>query len=61
MTHCYAACMLLEHGPLTRRQFWEITGWGNVIADAVLENCRRRGWVRHVSLPGVHRYLYELA
>lgn len=34
MTRTYAALKLLEHGPLTFRQFAEITGWP-------IPDCRR--------------------
>lgn len=27
MTRTYAACKLLEHGPLTKQEFRQITGW----------------------------------
>jgi DNA-binding transcriptional regulator GbsR (MarR family) len=61
MTRCYAACMLLDHGPLTERELVEITGWSLSVVDTVLRKLRNRGWVRHFSERGTNRYFYELA
>lgn len=61
MTRAYVLCMLLEHGALTERELHQITGWNFSVLDAVLVQARRRGWVRHFSVRGTSRYLYELA
>ena len=60
MTHCYAACMLLDLGPLTFQEFREIAGWPRGVAGTILRRLRRRGYVRHFAERGTNRYLYEL-
>ena len=61
MTHTYAACMLLDLGPLTYLEFREITGWPCGVAGTILSRLRRRGYVRHFAERGTNRYLYGLA
>lgn len=61
MTHCYAACMLLEHGALSQSDFIAITGWSSAVATVILTRLRRRGHVRHYAERGTNHYLYELA
>lgn len=60
MTRCYAACKLLEHGPLSLREFIEITGWGRSIASARLNDLLLRGRVERRIVRGHRHYLYEL-
>jgi len=51
MTRTYAGRKLLEHGPLTFKQFVEITGWPKNTAADCLTRLRRNsairlGWTR---------------
>lgn len=61
MTRCYAACRLLEHGPLTKREFVEITGWSPFVANSRLHDLCKRGAVCRMAIRGTHCYVYELA
>ena len=61
MTHAYAACMLLEHGPLTFREFHEITGWSEPVADKIIRILLKRRHIERVVLPECHRWAYRLA
>jgi hypothetical protein len=57
----YIARRLLEHGPLTRREFREITGWPNDDVGQALYQLAEEGEVRKVTRPGTPHYVYELA
>ena len=59
MTRTYAAKRLLEHGPLTFREFVEITGWTVRVAHRALYRLRQFGLARMVSIGG-NRYHHEL-
>lgn len=45
MTRTYAAKRLLEHGPLTLREFTEITGWGRIVSWNTLYQLMNEGIV----------------
>jgi len=60
MTRTYAAKRLLEHGPLTFKEFEEITGWENRICWRALTRLLEQNIARRKSEPGTHCYLYEL-
>ena len=61
MTRTYAARKLLEHGPLTLREFVEITGWRYTQARGVIGYLLGLGELNHVNVPGTRRYVYRLA
>lgn len=61
MTRTYAAKRLLEHGPLTLREFTEITGWKQDTARTALRHLIEAGVAIFYSEPGCKRNLYRLA
>lgn len=60
MTRTYAAKRLLEHGPLTLREFVTITGWPYSAAQRALEHLMETELVVAVLI-SPHRRLYRLA
>ena len=46
MTRTYAAKRLLEHGPLSFREFVEITGWPSRKCTRTLDNLSQTGVAR---------------
>lgn len=56
MTRAYAAKRLLEHGPLTFRDFMEITGWTIHSAKNVIERLEKAGDVRPENIDGHRHY-----
>lgn len=61
MTRPYAACMLLEHGQLTFREFVEITGWRVNVASDVLVQLIKQERICRLHQRGSRGYLYGLA
>lgn len=61
MTRTYAAKRLLEHGPLTLREFMEITGWQYESARTALDLLIQAGVAIFYSEMGCRRNLYRLA
>lgn len=59
MTRDHAALQLLAHGPLTRTEFREITGWHPRAADQVVARLRYAGLIR--TRHDAPRSRYELA
>jgi hypothetical protein len=59
MTRTYAARRLLEHGPLTFREFCSITGWKVYRCNNVLIRLRKQGRVKRANVDG--RSCYALA
>jgi hypothetical protein len=59
MTRVHAARRLLEHGPLTFREFHEITGWPRLVAVRALWNLVESGEATtdHIS---AQRCIYRL-
>lgn len=60
MTKTYAARRLLALGPLTFREFYEITGWRYKQAQSVIERLLEREEIRRISERGTNHYLYGL-
>lgn len=61
MTRTYATRRLLEHGPLTRREIVEITGWsGAAVSHAILSLWRAGGLLRSGSRNHGGRITYRL-
>jgi hypothetical protein len=61
MTRAYIARQLLKHGPLTQRQFKEITGWSAKHAEDTIHSLYRHRKVLRFVPPGGKQYLYRLA
>lgn len=59
MTRVYIAKRLLEHGPLTAREFTEITGWPSRQALNALRALVKTGSA--LRLGGQRHYRYRLA
>lgn len=59
MTRTYAAKRLLEHGPLTAKDFAAITGWGKKASKSTLAALLLTGVARCTNIDG-NRF-YELA
>ena len=49
MTRTYAALKLLEHGPLSRAEFVEITGWRLGTCRALLCRMTDAGQIKRVA------------
>jgi len=56
----YIAKRLLEHGPLTFAEFWEITGWMRRTCEVVLRNLVEAEVAVAEPVDG-HRHQYRLA
>lgn len=61
MTRAHATRQLLALGPLTFRDYWQITGWPEKIARKVLGRQVELQRVRLFREPGTHRSFYRLA
>ena len=61
MTKSYAAKRLLEHGPLDRRQFIEITGWPEQTVANTLCMLVKAGEVVPVKTSAHKWFAYRLA
>ena len=59
MTRTYAAKRLLEHGPLTFREFVQITGWPAKVAKNALFALVELGIARYAGHSGGRR-IYSL-
>ena len=49
MTRQHAAIKLFEHGPLTRYEFIEITGWTRTTAGRTLYRLVDGGWIKRIE------------
>ena len=61
MTRTYAAKRLLEHGPLTNREFRTITGWDEGTVSSALRNLLATGVAVFHQPPGSRHFVYRLA
>lgn len=57
----YYAKRLLEHGPLTFREFYQITGWPKAIASHALEQLVDTGVAVKYSETGTRCFIFGLA
>lgn len=57
----YTAKRLLEHGPLTYREFKEITGWPENAVESTLKGLVDTGIAQFSEEAGNRRRLYSLA
>jgi hypothetical protein len=61
MTHTYALCRLLEHGPLTWKQMREITGWQKGAFESTVHKCLKTRVIVRTCARGTSHYLYRRA
>lgn len=59
MSKTYATLRLLEHGPLTLREFREITGWNDGTCRTLLYRMASDGILRRLGIR--HSFEYSLA
>jgi hypothetical protein len=60
MTRAYALQRLLQHGPMTRRELVDVTGWGERGADKAIRQAVSDGRIAPASERGCNRRMYRL-
>lgn len=61
MTRTYAAKRLFEHGPLSFREFVEITGWTVKQCYATINNLQAKRRLNFIYMMGHKARIYALA
>lgn len=61
LSRAHCTRQLLAHGPLTFRDYWQITGWPRSTAWDVLDLLLVRGEVKRMTAPGNPCFLFGLA